>query len=140
MLFLYASANGKGEIRADMKTCPKCSPVIPCGKCNAEDIKYFFCSLHSLAAQACDLGVQAVVGAGAAGLVSARELRREGHSVVVLEQDASLGGIWNYSEEVEADLLGLDPNRERIHSSLYGSCCFSFPLLQDLQLPPSVST
>jgi 2-polyprenyl-6-methoxyphenol hydroxylase-like FAD-dependent oxidoreductase len=30
--------------------------------------------------------MQAVIGAGAAGLVTARELLREGHSVVVYEQ------------------------------------------------------
>lgn len=62
--------------------------------------------------------IQAVIGAGAAGLVTARELTAEGHDVVVFEQSSSLGGIWNYSDEVEADLLGLDPNRERVHSSL----------------------
>jgi hypothetical protein len=40
---------------------------------------------------------QAVLGAGAAGLVAARELLREGHRVVVLEQSARLGGVWAYS-------------------------------------------
>ena len=64
------------------------------------------------------MSLQAVIGAGAAGLVTARELRDEGHEVVVFEQDGSIGGIWNYSEDVEDDLLGLDPDRERIHSSL----------------------
>jgi heterodisulfide reductase subunit A-like polyferredoxin len=43
------------------------------------------------------LGEQAVLGAGAAGLVAARELLREGHRVVVFEQSARLGGVWAYS-------------------------------------------
>lgn len=62
--------------------------------------------------------MQAVIGAGAAGLVTARELLREGHDVQVFEQNSSLGGIWNYSDDVEADALGLNPDRERVHSSL----------------------
>ena len=61
---------------------------------------------------------QAVIGAGAAGLVTARELSREGHSVTVFEQNTVVGGVWKYAETVEDDLLGLDPNRERVHSSL----------------------
>lgn len=59
-----------------------------------------------------------MIGAGGAGLVSARELRNEGHAVTIFEQDSGIGGIWNYSEAVEDDLLGLDPDSERIHSSL----------------------
>ena len=61
---------------------------------------------------------QAVIGAGAAGLVTARELSREGHSVTVFEQNTVVGGVWKYAETVEDDLVGLDPNRERVHSSL----------------------
>lgn len=37
----------------------------------------------------------AVIGAGAAGLVAARELRREGHSVVVFERQNQVGGGGN---------------------------------------------
>ena len=73
------------------------------------------------------IAMQAVIGAGAAGLVAARELRSEGHDVTVFEQDSKLGGVWNYSEDVESDLLGLDPNRERIHSSLYSTVRTNLP-------------
>jgi cation diffusion facilitator CzcD-associated flavoprotein CzcO len=71
--------------------------------------------------------MQAVVGAGAAGLVTARELQHEGHIVTVFEQDSKLGGVWNYSEDVESDLLGLDPCRQRIHSSLYSTVRTNLP-------------
>lgn len=63
--------------------------------------------------------MQAVIGAGAAGLVTARELRREGHSVTVYEQSANVGGIWDFHEECEdEDLLGRNPKRRRVHSSM----------------------
>jgi cation diffusion facilitator CzcD-associated flavoprotein CzcO len=48
----------------------------------------------------CCLTLQAVVGAGAAGLVAARELRKEGHNVVVFEQQDQLGGTWLYTDQV----------------------------------------
>jgi len=63
--------------------------------------------------------VQAVIGAGAAGLAAARELVREGHAVTVLEQTDRIGGVWAYTDEVEDDPLGLDPNCQRVHSSMY---------------------
>lgn len=47
----------------------------------------------------------AVIGAGAAGLVAARELRREGHSVVVFERQNQVGGTWIYTDYVEQDPL-----------------------------------
>jgi cation diffusion facilitator CzcD-associated flavoprotein CzcO len=49
----------------------------------------------------------AVIGAGAGGLVAARELRREGHQVVIFERGDQLGGSWVYTPEVESDPLGL---------------------------------
>lgn len=65
------------------------------------------------------LPVQAVIGSGAAGLVSTRELLREGHRVTAFEQNSNVGGIWDYQEECETeDLLGRDPKRRHVHSSM----------------------
>eukprot|EP00884_Botryococcus_braunii_P004143 jgi/Botrbrau1/1372/Bobra.0063s0080.2 len=61
----------------------------------------------------------AVIGAGCAGLIACRELLREGHHVDVYEQSEGLGGIWRYSGNTDSDLLGLDPDRSRSHSSMY---------------------
>ncbi|CAK7355817.1 unnamed protein product [Dovyalis caffra] len=69
----------------------------------------------------------AVIGAGAAGLVAARELRREGHDVVVFERDNQVGGTWVYNPLVEHDPLSLDPTRHIIHSSLYSSLRTNLP-------------
>ncbi|WJX60433.1 hypothetical protein P8452_45640 [Trifolium repens] len=69
----------------------------------------------------------AVIGAGAGGLVAARELRREGHQVVVFERGDQLGGSWVYTPEVESDPLGLDPKRKLVHSSLYNSLRTNLP-------------
>ncbi|XP_010418250.1 PREDICTED: flavin-containing monooxygenase FMO GS-OX-like 7 isoform X2 [Camelina sativa] len=63
----------------------------------------------------------AVIGAGAAGLVAARELRRKGHSVVVFERGNQIGGVWAYMPNVETDPLSIDPTRPIIHWSLYSS-------------------
>ncbi|KAL9246812.1 hypothetical protein vseg_020303 [Gypsophila vaccaria] len=63
----------------------------------------------------------AVVGCGFSGLVAARELCREGHEVVAFERGDQLGGTWVYTPEVESDLLGIDPTRTIVHSSLYDS-------------------
>lgn len=69
----------------------------------------------------------AVVGAGAAGLVAARELRREGHEVAVFEQQPQLGGTWLYTDEVESDLSARDPKRRRVHSSMYQGLTTNLP-------------
>ncbi|KAG6526721.1 flavin-containing monooxygenase FMO GS-OX-like 8 [Zingiber officinale] len=60
-----------------------------------------------------------VVGAGASGLVSARELLREGHSVVVLEQNHDLGGQWLYQDVGAA--------KATVHSSVYASLRLNGP-------------
>jgi cation diffusion facilitator CzcD-associated flavoprotein CzcO len=62
---------------------------------------------------------QAVIGAGAAGLVAVRELLREGHAVTAFEAGSCCGGTWRYTPEVEGDLLGQGSARRRVHSSMY---------------------
>jgi cation diffusion facilitator CzcD-associated flavoprotein CzcO len=69
----------------------------------------------------------AVIGAGMAGLLTARELKREAHRVIVFEKSISLGGTWVYDPRVETDPLGLDPAREIVHSSLYRSLRVNLP-------------
>ncbi|BAU00465.1 Flavin-containing monooxygenase FMO GS-OX-like 4 [Vigna angularis] len=69
----------------------------------------------------------AVIGAGATGLVAARELRGEGHRVVVFERGDEVGGTWVYTPEVESDPIGLNPKRSIVHSSLYDSLRTNLP-------------
>lgn len=69
----------------------------------------------------------ALIGAGVAGLTTARELKSEGHQVVVYEKADQIGGMWVYNPEVEADPLGLDPTRKIVHSSLYHSLKTNLP-------------
>ena len=62
-----------------------------------------------------------VIGAGPSGLVAARELRKEGHSVVVMEQNHDIGGQWLYEPKVEGeDALGKSTFL-KVHSSVYDS-------------------
>ncbi|XP_026394353.1 flavin-containing monooxygenase FMO GS-OX-like 3 isoform X2 [Papaver somniferum] len=69
----------------------------------------------------------AVIGAGAAGLIASRELRREGHEVVVFEQSDRVGGTWVYNPNVDSDPLGLDSSRTIIFNSLYESLRVNLP-------------
>lgn len=68
----------------------------------------------------------AVIGAGAAGLVSARELSHNGHDITVFEQSGQVGGVWVYQPETEDDLLGQSPSRP-VFSSLYDSLRTNLP-------------
>jgi cation diffusion facilitator CzcD-associated flavoprotein CzcO len=69
----------------------------------------------------------AVIGPGMAGLLTARELKREGHRVIVFEKSNRLGGTWVYDPRVETDPLGLDQGREIVHSSMYRSLRVDLP-------------
>ncbi|KAK9277113.1 hypothetical protein L1049_006652 [Liquidambar formosana] len=69
----------------------------------------------------------AIIGAGAAGLCAARELRLEGHNVAVYERENQIGGTWVYTPKVESDPIGLDPSRTLVHSSLYHSLRTNLP-------------
>ncbi|KAL6647216.1 hypothetical protein ACP70R_014653 [Stipagrostis hirtigluma subsp. patula] len=65
-----------------------------------------------------------VVGAGVSGLASARELRREGHDVTVMEQSGDVGGQWLYDPATDvADPLGT----AGVHSSIYASLRLIIP-------------
>eukprot|EP00879_Flechtneria_rotunda_P011205 GHRR01011703.1.p1 GENE.GHRR01011703.1~~GHRR01011703.1.p1 ORF type:complete len:302 (+),score=95.18 GHRR01011703.1:176-1081(+) len=61
----------------------------------------------------------AVIGAGAAGLVSLRELVKEGHKVIGFEQNPRPGGVWVYDTATDSDPLAARPDRRRVHSSMY---------------------
>ena len=45
----------------------------------------------------------AVVGAGASGLATAKEMRARGHQVVVIDQADEVGGVWAYVDDFEDD-------------------------------------
>ncbi|CAM0954451.1 unnamed protein product [Alopecurus aequalis] len=63
-----------------------------------------------------------VVGAGMAGLAAARELRREGHAVTVLEQCGDVGGQWLYDPSTDGgDLFESAAEPVSVHSSMYDS-------------------
>jgi cation diffusion facilitator CzcD-associated flavoprotein CzcO len=62
-----------------------------------------------------------VVGAGMSGLAAARELRREGLGVTVMEQCGDVGGQWLYDPRIDGDdLLGAKAP-VKVHSSVYAS-------------------
>ncbi|XP_051121808.1 flavin-containing monooxygenase FMO GS-OX-like 4 [Andrographis paniculata] len=69
----------------------------------------------------------AVIGAGAAGLCAALELRKEGHQVVVYEREDQIGGTWVYTPETESDPMSLHPARKLVHTSLYASLRTNLP-------------
>ncbi|CAH8389612.1 unnamed protein product [Eruca vesicaria subsp. sativa] len=69
----------------------------------------------------CQSKTVCVIGAGPSGLVSARELKKEGHKVVVMEQNNDVGGQWLYQPNVEQeDPLGKTKSL-KVHSSIYSS-------------------
>ena len=68
----------------------------------------------------------AVIGAGAAGLVTARELSRSGHDVTVFEQSARVGGVWVFEPIPEDDSMGLNPSKA-VFSSMYDSLRTNLP-------------
>ncbi|CAL8462038.1 g1569 [Coccomyxa elongata] len=71
-----------------------------------------------------------VIGAGAAGLVTARELLREGHRPTVFEQGTRVGGVWVYTDKVEephGDVGQAGAVDERVHSSMYANLRTNLP-------------
>ncbi|XP_004955727.2 flavin-containing monooxygenase FMO GS-OX-like 8 [Setaria italica] len=66
-----------------------------------------------------------VVGAGMSGLAAARELRREGLAVTVLEQCGDIGGQWLYDPRTDAD----DPLGAAVPVNVHGSMYASVRLI-----------
>lgn len=66
--------------------------------------------------------LQAVIGAGAAGLVAAKELAAEGHRVTVFEQGDDVGGVWKYTPDVEVGMLPWTFHRTITRSSILPAC------------------
>jgi cation diffusion facilitator CzcD-associated flavoprotein CzcO len=89
-----------------------------------KEMKMANCQIVDQVYKCCKVGV---IGAGAAGLATAKELIREGHKVTVFEQAMQVGGLWVYDPEVDSDLLGVEPHRKRVHSSMYASLRTNLP-------------
>ena len=68
----------------------------------------------------------AVIGAGPAGLVAARELLRAGHTPTVYEQADRVGGVWVYDSQTDDDLSGRAA-RHPVYSSIYASLRTNLP-------------
>jgi glycine/D-amino acid oxidase-like deaminating enzyme len=81
--------------------------------------------------------LQAVVGAGAAGLAAAAQLRSEGHSVVVFEQGPQAGGVWLYQTGTDDDPLGTAEGSSgaRVHTSMYRQASSGHSQAQQVQVP-----
>ncbi|XVF54363.1 hypothetical protein PTKIN_Ptkin05aG0175400 [Pterospermum kingtungense] len=57
-----------------------------------------------------------VIGAGPSGLVAARELRKESHTTVVLEQNHEIGGQWLYEPNV---VKSKEKNTEKVMEKVF---------------------
>ncbi|KAL8457568.1 hypothetical protein ACS0TY_035435 [Phlomoides rotata] len=68
-----------------------------------------------------------VIGAGPSGLVAARELRKEGHNVVVIEQNHDVGGQWLYNPKVDEENPLGKTKFLKVHSSVYESLRLASP-------------
>ncbi|KAK8918365.1 Flavin-containing monooxygenase FMO GS-OX-like 9 [Platanthera zijinensis] len=69
-----------------------------------------------------------VIGAGPSEQVSARELRKEGHSIVVLEQKHDVGEQWLCKQNVESEeAMANLTNPSKVHSSVYESLRLTSP-------------
>jgi hypothetical protein len=69
----------------------------------------------------------AIIGAGAAGLVAAREALAAGMRVTVYEQSQQVAGVWVYDKRTERAPLGARHDEERLHASLYYSLRTNLP-------------
>lgn len=77
----------------------------------------------------------AVIGAGHAGLCSAKHALDYGYNVTVYEQTEQIGGIWYYTDQVGKDKYGVD-----IHSPMYQElrlvCIFQSKIETEIPINP----
>lgn len=66
----------------------------------------------------------AIIGAGVAGLASARRCLENGFEVLVYERSKRVGGTWVYDERIGLDEFGLP-----IHTSMYRNLMYVYTLL-----------
>ena len=64
-----------------------------------------------------------VIGAGAAGLISIKHGIDFGCDVTAFDQMKTIGGLWNFTDDVGTDKYGLD-----VHSSLYKNLYTNLPI------------
>ncbi|KAL5288529.1 hypothetical protein ACFFRR_009011 [Megaselia abdita] len=63
-----------------------------------------------------------IIGAGMAGICTARHSLANGFKTTVFEQTGAIGGTWVYSENIDKDEYGLE-----VHSSMYKSLRTNLP-------------
>lgn len=81
----------------------------------------------------------AVIGAGAAGLVAAREMRREGLNVTCYEMGGSVGGLWVLEDTADSDDASHPLGDSGVHSSIYESLRTNLPREVMRSATPAVS-
>ncbi|KAJ0411676.1 hypothetical protein ATCC90586_002060 [Pythium insidiosum] len=68
-----------------------------------------------------------IIGGGAAGVIAAKWLRDAGHSVVVFEKAAQVGGVWRYEDAVHTDASMYKSLRTNLPTSVMQLDGFPFP-------------
>lgn len=77
------------------------------------------CIVHQISARSVDfqeapIKTVAIIGAGTAGLASAKYSLAQGYDVTIYEQNEQLGGIWWYTDHTGINQYGIE-----IHSPMY---------------------
>lgn len=96
-----------------MKQCFEFYPKLIFGLLVLLNICQIECGTVSNAIEKPRLNI-AVIGAGPAGLVSAKHSIANGHNVTVFEQNKELGGVWVYTDETGKNEYGLN-----VHTAMY---------------------
>lgn len=63
-----------------------------------------------------------IIGAGPAGLVSARHAIAKGYHVTIYEQNSELGGVWVYTDEIGRNKYGVNTHTAMYQGLRYVQC------------------